>query len=116
MKIQDIIFCSAMGPPGGGREPLTQRLQRHYNIVTYTDLGPESVTMIFEKILYAFVGGFSTEIRGVVAPLVAATQVVFRGIQEKLKPTPAKMHYTFNLRDISKIFQGLCAASQKDTT
>jgi dynein heavy chain len=26
MIIQDIIFCSSMGPPGSGREPLTQRL------------------------------------------------------------------------------------------
>jgi dynein heavy chain len=73
MIIQDIIFCSSMGPPGGGREPLTQRLQRHYNIITYTDLGPESVTMIFEKILFAFVGGFGTEIRNVIQPLVAST-------------------------------------------
>lgn len=26
MRIEDIIFVSAMGPPGGGRSPLTQRL------------------------------------------------------------------------------------------
>lgn len=70
-----------MGPPGGGREPLTQRLQRHYNIITYTDLGPESVTMIFEKILYAFVGSYGTEVRNIIAALVASTQRVFRGIQ-----------------------------------
>jgi len=38
---------------------------------------------------------------------------VYAGVQQKLKPTPNKSHYTFNLRDISKIFQGVCSAHQK---
>ena len=42
-----------------------------------------------------------------------ATQAVYSGVEDKLKPIPAKSHYTFNLRDMSKIFQGICGASNK---
>ena len=59
MVIQDVIFVSSMGFPGGGKSTLTQRLQRHYNFLTYTNLGAESITMIFSKILKAMIGSWS---------------------------------------------------------
>ena len=43
--------------------------------------------------------------------VVAATIEVYNSISAELLPTPSKFHYTFNLRDISKVFQGLLMIS-----
>ncbi len=37
--------------------------------------------------------------------LVSATLEVYDLAQQQLLPTPTKSHYTFNLRDVSKVFQ-----------
>lgn len=42
--------------------------------------------------------------------IVDATIEVFNTITRELLPTPQKSHYTFNLRDMAKVFQGeMCA-------
>ena len=103
-----------MGPPGGGRSVITARVQRHFNVLTYTDLAHESISKIFSTIITAFYYNFSQEIKDAVAPLVAMTLRVYdQVLNGPLKPTPNKSHYTFNLRDISRVAQGLCVADRR---
>lgn len=39
--------------------------------------------------------------------MVDGTIEIYNRIAEELRPTPAKFHYLFNLRDVSKVFQGI---------
>lgn len=52
----------------------------------------------------------------VTTSLVDTCISVYNTITTQLLPTPAKSHYTFNLRDLSKVFQGLLMAEPNKIT
>lgn len=104
-RIEDIVLISSMGPPGGGRNEITARLQRHFNIMTQTELQEESIYTIFFTIMSAFTANFDSAVKESISELVKMTQRVYDKVMNgPLKPTPSRSHYTFNLRDISRIF------------
>jgi len=43
MKIEDVIILSAMGPPGGGRTFISNRIVRHFNVIAYDELATSYV-------------------------------------------------------------------------
>ena len=64
---------------------------------------------IFSSIVSAWLTGFENADQ-LVPKLVNATNAVYTTIMTELLPTPTKSHYTFNLRDLSKVFQGMLMA------
>lgn len=45
--------------------------------------------------------------------LVMSSIEVYKTVCASLLPTPSKSHYTFNLRDLSKVFQGMLMMEAK---
>ena len=58
-KLVDIMFVGAMGPPGGGRNPVTQRFSRHFNYISFTELEDASKFTIFSTIVSSWLGSFT---------------------------------------------------------
>ncbi|RHY56820.1 hypothetical protein DYB38_001612 [Aphanomyces astaci] len=107
LQLVDVQFMAAMGPPGGGRTKITQRYIRYFNLINFVPFDTTSLKLIFSKISDWFLMNFPAAIKALTAPLVAATIDIYDCISSTLLPTPAKSHYTFNLRDLSKVFQGI---------
>jgi dynein heavy chain len=108
--IIDTMLITSMGPPGGGKTFITPRMQRHFNIVAFVNCDENTLTTIFKTILnwYFTNNGFNTDVSRMEDKLVIGTMKVYMQIQEDLRPTPMKSHYTFNLRDFSKVIMGIC--------
>ncbi|TYZ61102.1 hypothetical protein PybrP1_000394 [[Pythium] brassicae (nom. inval.)] len=110
-QLVDVQFVAAMGPPGGGRTRITQRYVRYFNLLNFVPFDTESLQGIFGRITDWFVLPFPGPIKQLAGAVVSATIDVYNSISSSLLPTPAKSHYTFNLRDLSKVFQGIAQAT-----
>jgi dynein heavy chain len=112
-QIIDCTYITSMGPPGGGRNHITARFIRHFNVIGYAEMSDESKGVIFSQILTAFFGAFDGRIAALSRNVVDATLDIYNTICSELLPTPVKPHYTFNLRDLAKVFQGCLMTSPK---
>nr|KAG5711095.1 hypothetical protein BaRGS_004739 [Batillaria attramentaria] len=111
----DVNFLCAMGPPGGGRNEVTARLTRHFNYLAFTEMEDPSKRKIFSIILKSWLD--RCEGLGPLCVQMVNTCIdTYSTIQTQLLPTPAKSHYTFNLRDLSKVFQGILMADTSKIT
>jgi len=111
--VQDVVCAAACAPPGGGRNEVSPRLLRHFHMVWLTNLSETSMSRIFTNILKGFMDNFLPDIAAVAEPIVKSSVNIYVRIQKELLPTPLRSHYTFNLRDLSKIFQGMLMVKPK---
>uniref|UniRef100_A0A8D0CCX0 Dynein axonemal heavy chain 3 n=1 Tax=Scleropages formosus TaxID=113540 RepID=A0A8D0CCX0_SCLFO len=95
LDIVDVLFVSAMGPPGGGRNDITGRFTR---ILERLNIRDQAISLRFRgSVLFVRLGKV----------MVQATMAVYKDAMENFLPTPSKSHYIFNLRDFSRVIRGV---------
>lgn len=97
--------------PGGGRNEVDPRFISLFSVFNVTFPSDKSLRKIYTSILSGHLEPFSKEIRELVNNITTATLDLYRSIIQELPPTPSKFHYIFNLRDLSRVYQGLCLST-----
>ncbi|CAN0142261.1 unnamed protein product, partial [Pylaiella littoralis] len=110
--IEDLQYVGAMNHPGAGKNDIPNRLKRHFFIFNMIVPPEESINAIYGQMVE---GRFPSKERRATFHLFserlpAATTAIWRWMRAKMLPSPSKFHYTFNMRELSRVFQGLLRA------
>lgn len=104
MHLVNLVYVGCMG---GGRPLPSKRLLRHFSVINVPSFSNENLFRIFSKILeYAF-SNHSQVWQKQIDTITRLTISLYEKAVYVLLPLPSKSHYSFNLRQVSELIQGL---------
>jgi dynein heavy chain len=105
-SVVDISMLACMLTPGGGKNDIPNRAKRHFHVINVTLPSAASINQIFGSMVRAVFAHANLDVSAAAEDhLVGMTAEVWQRVKAKMLPTPAKFHYIFNLRDLSRVFQ-----------
>lgn len=116
--MSDLTFIAACDSPSSGRSIPSKRLLQSFSIFALPDPAAKQLFHIYSVRLGRFLNSldFSVDVRSSLYVLVSACLVMYYRVSINILPTPSKVHYIFNLRDMGKLAQGIMQAAPKNLT
>lgn len=117
-KIVSSTLVTAMSPPGGSNNTVTPRFLRHFSHFCVPDFDDRTLHYVFSTIVHWHFSthSFPADIASLADAFVGGTIDVYRSASSKLRPTPSKSHYLFNMRDVSRTIEGILMAKPQGIT
>ena len=109
--LEDVFVLAAMNPHT--RDPMPPRLVRQFFVLGYPELEKSTLAAIFDHLLSHSLGRYNEVVKSLIPQLIELQLSLFEQVRAKLLPIPSKPHYQFNLRDISRVFQGVSRSTPK---
>jgi dynein heavy chain len=106
---EDLQYIAAMQHPGSGKNDIPNRLKRNFFIFNLVLPSITSINDIYGQMLSGrfTAAEFDKPTLDVTSQLTTATIKLWKIMKTKMLPTPAKFHDIFNLRDVSRVVQGV---------
>ncbi|XP_033947329.1 dynein axonemal heavy chain 10 [Pseudochaenichthys georgianus] len=105
--LKDLGFIASMGKAGGGRNEVDPRFVSLFSVFNIPFPAVESLQLIYASIIKGHTREFEDAIQKVCDKVTLCTLELYSNIIKDLPPTPSKFHYIFNLRDLSRVYNGL---------
>lgn len=127
-KIIDVQLIGCFPPPGGSHNKLDPRFVTQFCVLGVSTPSDEAIQHIYSSILadhlkssnFVFdVSSDDANIRQIDTFSIRLTQTtlkIYKDIQKSLSPTPSRFHYLFNLRDLSRVYEGMTYATKEKFT
>ena len=112
-KIVDCTISASMGNPNNTKPIPSMRVLRHLILFQLPELQSENLKWIFTQIISFKFKPMTNDLDQFSQLIVGYTLTLFENITKILKPLPSKPHYTFNIRDISKVIYSLFSISKE---
>ena len=118
-KLKKISFAAAMNHPKGGKNNIPNRLKRQFFIFNLVMPNEQSVNDIYKEIIDLYfplkpaTSAYDrASLNKMAQKLTGLTNSLLFKLKNKFQPTPIKFHYNFNMREMSRTFQGVFAISE----